>query len=665
MKVKKTLEINYNLDYLVILPGKDVELFDAFDCSFGNSLILNNTVEDVEFLIKFLRKNIVGQIIFVDYYAEYDEIINTLVEEHEIKFIFTGGLGELSDETILDDLNRICDKYDYKIADSIGFLDRGLYEVIRAKRRKVKHILLDIVHKKCHNDSANTNTIGLLNASGSDYCSFYNELASLTFLPGYKAKLSRNIDKVSREFIQRYHIATDFVDDDLVYGNACNLDVNFAGANATRFLASMDAGIPCVVGNNGFLVDKYPAMNEHLAVKSDDDVNEIAEKVRGAIENKEAIMKEYEEYRVDYSLKSVVSIENFLGFKVNKVDDEEFEKLLTVVVPVYNTKEYLAGCLDSIITASIPKMEILIIDDGSTDGSGVIAKEYVKRYPDKVRYIEQKNRGLGNVRNVGLRESKGKYVASVDSDDSIRPEFLEEALPFLKDDVDLVLCDWMSVAERESFETAALDWVFEKRKELEGLLYTTIMPSTCNKIMKKSLLTNNGIEYLEQKYEDLSANPRAFLLAKTVKYIHKPYYNYYLRSNSLMRSNIDPKHMVDVLKYLDDRLVVRNEAINLEEFKFYTYSWRIEEYIINPLYDLGKRDLCKDIKYVYDNVYELIGDVFGSKYYLEMLAKLKSNDLREYINARNEAFEKRKLDEYILSIKKPQKLSAGIIYYGD
>ena len=132
------------------------------------------------------------------------------------------------------------------------------------------------------------------------------------------------------------------------------------------------------------------------------------------------------------------------------------------------------------------------------------------------------------------------------------------ALPYLKDGVDVVICDWMSVTDEKNFETAALDWVFEKRKKMEGLLYTTIMPSTCNKIFKKSLFLDNNVKYLEQKYEDLSANPLVLLKAETVKYIHKPYYNYYLRDNSLMRSKINPRQMVDALSYLDKKLKIED-----------------------------------------------------------------------------------------------------------
>ena len=426
----------------------------------------------------------------------------------------------------------------------------------------------------------------------------------------------------------------------------------------------MDLGVPCIIGNNNFLPEEYSIMNQYLVVKSDDDVNEIARKIKGLIDKKK-IMREYEKFRTKYSKKVKKLAEDFLGFNVIKYNEIKYDKLLTVIVPVYNTGKYLAECLDSVVVARIPEMEILVINDGSVDNSEAVIKEYVKKYPDLIRYIKQKNHGLGNVRNVGLHEARGKYIASVDSDDTIQPQMLNEALPYMKNNIDIIMCDWMSISERERFETAALDWVFEKRKEVEGLFYTTIMPSTCNKIMKRSLFLNNKIEYLEQKYEDLSANPCVLLKAETIKYIRRPYYNYYLRDNSLMRSKINPRQMVDVLAFLNIRLKNQKKTVDMEEFKYYTYSWRIEEYIINPLYEMSGEELDETVKYIYDNVYKLMKDVFDSKYHKEMLKKMKSRELREFIKERDEAFSKKKLNEFVMKNKKPQKLRAGIIYYGD
>lgn len=659
-------DVNYNLDYLIILPVKDRYLVDAFLYTFGNVVIFENSVDGVESLTNFLRKNIVGKLIFVDYYAEYDEIINTLVEEHEIEFLFTKYLGELSNIFLLQEFNVICDKYDNKMIDGIAFLDYNLYKVVHRKRRNTRFIMLDI-EKNSASNREYKNSIGLLNSDCSNYDSFYNELSSMVFLPEYKVKLLNPTD-TTRRFLDTYGIKAkvERAYEGLIGGNKCNMYVNFTGTSAVVFMRSMDLGVPCIVGNNCFLDDNYPLMNKYLVVKSDDNVDEIAEKVREAVDKKRDIMKEYEKFRSEYS-KEASTLAGELVFLDNTEwrDEQEFEKLLTVVVPVYNTKKYLAGCLDSIIKAAIPNMEILVINDGSTDASEKVAKAYVKKYPDLVRYIRQDNHGLGNVRNVGLKEAKGKYIASVDSDDTIQEGFFKDALPYLENDVDVVICDWMSISNKESFETAALDWVFKNNKELEGLFYTTIMPSTCNKIIKKDIFTKNKVCYLEQKYEDLSANPLVLLKARTVKYLRKPYYNYYLRENSLMRSKINPREMTDVLAYVDECLNKMKINIDRDYFKFYTYSWRIEEYILNPLYDYDG-EVNEEIKYIKKKLGNVIEDIFRNPHYEKMLGKLHSKEMIDFVRRRNQAFADGKLSDFIEENENNiYKLTPGIIYYGD
>ena len=665
--IDKKLDINYNLDYLVIVP-KNIDFFDAFLYSFENVLAFDNTVEDLEFLIKFLKKNTISQLIFVNYYAEYEEIINTLVEEHNIKFIFTKELGELSDSMVLNELNCICNMYDNGIIDNIGFLDPYLCCTMRNTRKDISNIILDIGEREDKKEitSSGEKAIGLLNSGLSNYSSFYNELSSFVFLPEYKAKIEKPA-KVVLDFAEEYGV--DIIKvlnfDELVGGNECNYYINFAGTNPLVFIKSMDMGVPCIIGNNGFL-NKYTTLKKYLVMDSDDDVNEIAERFKKCINNKNTILEEYRKFRNNYKKESVDSIESFLGKKNFSQEDNKYEKILTVVVPVYNTEKYIARCLDSIIQARVPNMEILIINDGSTDDSEKIIKKYISEYPDLIRYIRQKNGGLGHVRNVGLAKAKGKYLASVDSDDTIEPDFLKDAMPYINKNVDVIVYDWMSISVGGSFETPALDWVFRKRKIIEGLLYTTIMPSTCNKIIKAKLFYENKVCYLEQKYEDLSVNPIVLLKAKTLKYIRKPYYNYYLSENSLMRSKIDPKEMVDAINYLDSGLKKNCiETIDVDEFKYYTYSWRIEEYILNPLCDMSGKKLSNAISYIYENMYNLVVKIFNSDYYIKMLDGLKSEDLREFILRRNDAFKDKRLEDFLKNNKFTKKITASTIYYGD
>ena len=117
--------------------------------------------------------------------------------------------------------------------------------------------------------------------------------------------------------------------------------------------------------------------------------------------------------------------------------------LVSVIVPVYNVKDYLKDCLNSIVLQSYSHMEILLIDDGSTDGSGDICDEYAKK-DSRIKVFHQKNLGLSAARNVGLNHMNGEYLTFVDSDDTISKFFLELLLKeILMYQVDMVVCDYL------------------------------------------------------------------------------------------------------------------------------------------------------------------------------------------------------------------------------
>ena len=102
--IEKNLEYIYNLDYLILVPSVDIELFDGFSNTFKNVLLFQNNYEDIEFFKKFIKKNNVKRLIFVDYILEYDYFINLNIKKD---FIFTKSLGSLSDSPIFLTFNKI------------------------------------------------------------------------------------------------------------------------------------------------------------------------------------------------------------------------------------------------------------------------------------------------------------------------------------------------------------------------------------------------------------------------------------------------------------------------------------------------------------------------------------------------------------------------------
>ena len=112
---------------------------------------------------------------------------------------------------------------------------------------------------------------------------------------------------------------------------------------------------------------------------------------------------------------------------------------ISVIVPIYNTAKYLEKCLDSIIGQTHQNLEIILIDDGSTDDSGKIADSYAKK-DKRIKVIHQKNAGQSAARNQGLKEVTGEYLSFIDSDDCLKPDFYEKLLGAYDDNTSLSVC---------------------------------------------------------------------------------------------------------------------------------------------------------------------------------------------------------------------------------
>lgn len=124
---------------------------------------------------------------------------------------------------------------------------------------------------------------------------------------------------------------------------------------------------------------------------------------------------------------------------------------ISVIVPVYNGEKYLRQCLDSIVTQTHRHLEIILVNDGSTDSSGGICGEYAAR-DDRIRVLHQENRGQSAARNTGLDTMTGEYVSFVDADDFIAPEMLEKLLTAMETGADVSLCNIRRVSEDGSPE---------------------------------------------------------------------------------------------------------------------------------------------------------------------------------------------------------------------
>ncbi len=214
----------------------------------------------------------------------------------------------------------------------------------------------------------------------------------------------------------------------------------------------------------------------------------------------------------------------------------------SVIIPVYNVADYLCRSIDSVLANDTSDAEIIIVDDGSTDGiSASICDEYGKRYPELIRVIHQENRGLGGARNTAIDVARGDYLFFLDSDDTIAPDTLSviggvidhhrpdiAAFGFAGDDGEGTLSPVPVSAP-----------IFDKPFTLpEHPQYLLSLPSVWQRAWRRALFTENGIRFPERVwYEDIRTTVKLFAAAESIVVTDRCLYRYLQRSGSIMNSS--------------------------------------------------------------------------------------------------------------------------------
>ena len=245
--------------------------------------------------------------------------------------------------------------------------------------------------------------------------------------------------------------------------------------------------------------------------------------------------------------------------------------LVSVIVPVYNTSDYLKKCLDSIIDQTLENIEIILINDVSPDPlDEVICKKYAKE-DSRIIYIQHKiNEGSGGARNTGIKNARGKYLAFVDSDDYITPDMLELSYnEAKKTGADIVnfgfnyLTDAGEIIDTLFFECDT------KANLLKNFLddRATLNPAVWDKLYKRSLFIDNNIKFvIGTYYEDLIIMAELLYYAKRVVNLKKPFYFYVKREGSIIQSYSE-KHIDDMFIVLD-KLKIFLDSVGLYEEYF-------------------------------------------------------------------------------------------------
>ena len=233
--------------------------------------------------------------------------------------------------------------------------------------------------------------------------------------------------------------------------------------------------------------------------------------------------------------------------------------IISVIIPVYNVEKYIEKCLDSVITQSYTNLEIILVDDGSTDRSGEICDQYALK-DNRVKVIHAENAGLGEARNRGIRLSTGEYISFVDSDDWIERDFYKELIEAaMKAGSEVSICGYYECRENTKSPKVLYEESFTKSGK--DILYYTMVAgsrywfniSVWNKLYKRNLLSD--LWFKSRVYEDIMYNAESLYKSKKIAYVNKCLYNYRLnRKGSIITEGFQRKTLEEEMKYKAERL---------------------------------------------------------------------------------------------------------------
>ena len=306
--------------------------------------------------------------------------------------------------------------------------------------------------------------------------------------------------------------------------------------------------------------------------------------------------------------------------------------LLSIIVPVYNTEEYLRQCLDSIISQNNGDMEVILVDDGSTDSSGAICDEYAERYSHIIRVIHQENHGLLLARRTGIKAAKGDYIAHVDADDYI----LDDAIKIICNTIteypcDMVFFDYFYgegqgkperlISIRAENETTIIP---EKNIIIQLLLFQGYFNNLWMKITKKSAMdidTDYAPFFMVANGEDVLQS--LALIDRSTSFVYIPQALYYYRRDNVSMSKTYGTKDYDSFK-----------AVQTEMLK-YAKKWELSE---KQMWDLFSSFIGKNMVILHqvkqyegkEAFYCLMNRMSEDTYYLGLKDGLKSPKTSKY-----------------------------------
>lgn len=297
--------------------------------------------------------------------------------------------------------------------------------------------------------------------------------------------------------------------------------------------------------------------------------------------------------------------------------------ILSIIIPVYNVEKYLCNCLDSIISNNNNNIEVILVDDGSTDSSAKICDDYSIKYKF-IRSIHSKNYGVAHARNVGLRLAKGEWISWVDSDDMVSPNYVKILKNLIKLNLgDVYKFNYKVEEENASaFKASDFDRNKLKKETKENVMYELPAPKFGNylwcRLFKRKLFQN--LRFPERNNcEDAYLMIDVLNRGKVFYYYDEILYCHIYHNNTVTTSNNGQKRVMQLNDWLNSNIRLTNKLNELNYQSAYLYSRSQLIYIAFSIINKMKQDnlsnieLCRKATYILDNYKDYDSDKTSKK----------------------------------------------------
>lgn len=253
-------------------------------------------------------------------------------------------------------------------------------------------------------------------------------------------------------------------------------------------------------------------------------------------------------------------------------------KLISVIVPVYNIETVVERCIKSIVEQSYKNLEIILVDDGSTDNSANICDEWGKK-DSRIKVVHKINGGLSDARNSGLDVASGEYISFIDGDDFIDKDMYKNMIYYIiKYDCDICICGMCKTENGQEFVTRPYNYenkeftILDSESGIKEVLSDKIDVSSCNKLYKRNIFWKVRFPY-GRTNEDFAIVYKLFFFSKKIIVINKNYYKYVQRDGSITTTKFNERQFdkfyncIEMLEFIKSN--ISNLTMYAEKYLWY------------------------------------------------------------------------------------------------